>query len=153
MSKATPFLMFNDRLGEAIELYVSIFPDSRVIEMGRAGEDGPVVSAEFVVGGQRFQAFNGGPHFSFTDGFSILVTCEDQAELDRYWDALVAAGSTPVQCGWITDPFGLSWQIVPKRFFELIADPAPGKAQAVMAAMMPMVKFDVAALERAHAEA
>lgn len=152
-TKASPFLMFNDQLGPAIELYTSIFPDSKIVNLAKAGKDGPVMSAEFVVGGQRFMAFNGGAHFKFTDAFSIFINCEDQQEVDRYWDALVKAGAKPVQCGWITDPFGLSWQIIPKRFMELIADSNPKKSQAVMAAMMKMVKFDVAALEKAHAAA
>jgi predicted 3-demethylubiquinone-9 3-methyltransferase (glyoxalase superfamily) len=145
--------MFNDQLGAAVKLYTSIFPDSSIVSLAKHGEDGPVISAEFIVGGQRFMAFNGGPHFKFSDAFSIFISCADQSEVDRYWDALTKAGATPVQCGWITDPFGLSWQIIPKRFMELIADPNPRKSQAVMQAMMKMVKFDVAALERAHAEA
>ncbi len=152
-TKASPFLMFDGRLGPAVELYTSIFPDSRIVSMSQDGKDGPVTAAEFIVGGQRFMAFNGGPHFQFTDAFSIFVSCEDQEEVDRYWDALLQAGAKPVQCGWITDPFGLSWQIVPRRFMELIADPDPKKSGAVMAAMMKMVKLDVAGLERAHAEA
>ncbi len=121
--------------------------------MARAGKDGPVRSAEFVIGGQRFMGFNGGPHFAFSEGFSLFVDCRDQQEVDLYWDKLVAAGSTPVQCGWIKDPFGLSWQIVPRRFVELIADPDARKVKAVMEAMMKMVKLDVAALEKAYAEA
>jgi hypothetical protein len=145
--------MFNDQLGPAVELYTSLFPDSKVVNLVRQGTNGPVLSAEFIVGGQRFLASNGGPHFRFSDAFSIFIDCEDQAEVDRYWDALVKAGSKPVQCGWITDPFGLSWQIVPRRFLTLMADPNPKKSQAVMAAMLKMVKFDVAALERAFAEA
>jgi predicted 3-demethylubiquinone-9 3-methyltransferase (glyoxalase superfamily) len=152
-TKASPFLMFNDQLGPAVELYTSIFPDSKVVSLAQNGKSGPVTSAEFIIGGQRFMAFNGGPHFKFTDAFSIFFSCDTQAEVDRYWDALVAAGAKPVQCGWITDPFGLSWQIVPKRFMELISDANPKKSQAVMAAMMKMVKFDVAALEKAHADA
>lgn len=152
-AKASPFLMFNDQLGAAIELYTSIFPDSKVLSKMQGGDGGPMVSAEFVVGGQRFMAYNGGPHFKFSEAFSILIHCEDQEEVDRYWDALVNAGSTPVQCGWITDPFGLSWQIVPKRFLELVADPDPRKVQAVVAAMLTMVKLEVAALEKAYAEA
>ena len=110
-------------------------------------------SAAFVVGGQRFMAFNGGPHFTFSDGVSLYVDCDDQAEVDRYWDALVLAGGTPTQCGWITDPFGLSWQIVPRRFVELIGDEDPKKVKAVIDAMMKMVKLDVAALEEACASA
>ncbi len=151
--KASPFLMFNDQLGPAVELYTSIFPDSKVISLSRNGETGPVTAAEFIVGGQRFMAYNGGPHFKFSDAFSIFISCDDQAEVDRFWSALIAAGSKPVQCGWITDPFGLSWQIVPRRFLELVGGPDPRKTQAVMGAMMKMVKFDIAALEKAHAEA
>ena len=153
MSKVTPFLMFDDQLEAAVAFYTATFPESEVKRLSRQSQDGPLTSAEFVVGGQRFLGFNGGPHFKFSDAFSIFINCEDQQEVDRYWDALVKAGSKPVQCGWITDPFGLSWQIVPKQFMRLVADPNPKKSQAVMAAMMKMVKFDVAALERAHAEA
>lgn len=153
MSKVTPFLMFDDQLEDAIAFYTSTFPDSKVVTMARAGDDGPVQSAEFVVGGQRFLGFNGGDHFRFSDAFSLFVDCEDQAEVDRYWERIIAAGGTPVRCGWITDPFGVSWQIVPRRFMELIADENPKKVQAVMEAMMGMVKLDVAGLERAHREA
>lgn len=153
MSKVTPFLMFNDQLEAAIAFYTATFPDSEVRHLSRTGQDGPILSAEFVVGGQTFLGYNGGPYFTFSEGFSLFVDCEDQAEVDRYWDKLVAAGAKPSQCGWITDPFGLSWQIVPRRFTELIADKDPRKVQAVMAAMMEMVKLDVAALEKAHREA
>lgn len=153
MPKVTPFLMFNDQLEAAIAFYTATFPDSRVSNIARRGEDGPVTSAEFVVGGQQFMGYNGGPYFSFSQGISLFVDCDDQAEVDRYWDALVGAGAKPVQCGWITDQFGVTWQIVPRRFTELIRDTDARKVKAVMAAMMTMVKLDVAALERAHAEA
>lgn len=153
MSKVTPFLMFNDQLEDAIAFYTATFPDSQIINVARDGSDGPVTSAEFVVGGQKFMGYNGGSYFTFTEGFSLYVDCEDQAEVDEYWDKLVAAGATPTQCGWITDPFGLSWQIVPRRFMELIADDNPAKVQAVMAAMLEMIKLDVAALEKAYQEA
>jgi predicted 3-demethylubiquinone-9 3-methyltransferase (glyoxalase superfamily) len=153
MNKVTPFLMFNDQLEAAIEFYTTTFPDSEVCHMARTGEDGPVQSAEFVVGGQRFLGYNGGPYFSFSEGVSFSVDCADQAEVDEYWDKLVKASATPTQCGWIKDPFGLSWQIVPRRFTELIADPDPRKVKAVMEAMMTMVKLDVAGLERAYNEA
>ncbi|MDA0352003.1 MAG: VOC family protein [Chloroflexi bacterium] len=152
-TKVTPFLMYNDQLEAAVEFYTSTFPDSRVISQARGGDGGPLVSAEFVVGGQRLMAFNGGPHFAFSEASSLYVDCDDQAEVDEYWDKLVAAGATPTQCGWIKDPFGLSWQIVPRRFTELVADEDPKKVQAVVDAMMTMVKLDVAALERAYAEA
>ena len=152
MNKVTPFLMFNDQLEAAIGFYTATFPDSEVRNVARAGTDGPIRSAEFVVGGQRFMGFNGGPYFSFSEGVSLYVDCEDQAEVDEYWDKLVEAGATPTQCGWIKDPFGLSWQIVPKRFMQLVGDPDPRKVKAVMEAMMKMVKLDVAALERAYDE-
>jgi predicted 3-demethylubiquinone-9 3-methyltransferase (glyoxalase superfamily) len=153
MSTVTPFLMFNDQLEAAIAFYTSTFPGSEVRTVARSGPDGPIRSAEFVVGGQRFMGFNGGSYFSFSEGVSFFVDCVDQAELDTYWDAFVRAGATPTACGWIKDPFGLSWQIVPRRFTELIADRDPRKVKAVMDAMMTMVKLDVAELERAHREA
>src|SRR4051812_49087002 len=99
MTKVTPFLMFNNQLEAAIELYTTTFPDSKLISAARAGKDGPVTSAELIVGGQHVMAFNGGPHFSFSEGFSFFVRCEDQQEVDRYWDKLVKAGSKPSQCG------------------------------------------------------
>jgi predicted 3-demethylubiquinone-9 3-methyltransferase (glyoxalase superfamily) len=153
MSKVTPFLMFNDQLEAAIAFYTATFPDSEVRKQSRSGQDGPITSAEFVVGGQVFMGYNGGPHFGFSEGFSLFVACEDQAEVDRYWDKLMGAGARPSQCGWITDPFGVTWQIVPRRFMELIADKNPRKVQGVVTAMMKMVKLDVAALEKAYEEA
>lgn len=151
MSKITPFLMFNDQLGAALELYTTIFPDSKVVNVVRAGK--AVQSAELIVSGQRLLAFNGGPHFRFSEGVSLFVSCEDQAEVDRYWSALEKAGGKPSQCGWITDPFGLSWQIIPKRFMQLMGDPNPKKAKAVVDAMLKMQKLDVAALEKAAHQA
>lgn len=153
MSKVTPFLMFNDQLEAAIEFYTATFPNSEVRNLARAGKDGPISSAEFVVGGQRFMGYNGGSYFSFSEGVSFYVDCVNQAEVDDYWGKFVKAGATPTQCGWIKDPFGLSWQIVPRRFMELIGDKNPKKVQAVMAAMMTMVKLEVAELERAYNEA
>lgn len=153
MNKVTPFLMFDDQLEAAMEFYTSTFPSSEIRNVARTGADGPVTSAEFVVGGQVFMGFNGGPYFSFAEGFSLFVDCEDQAEVDEYWDKLVAAGAKPTQCGWIKDPFGLTWQIVPRRFMELIRDDDARKVKAVMDAMMTMVKLDVATLERAYEEA
>jgi predicted 3-demethylubiquinone-9 3-methyltransferase (glyoxalase superfamily) len=149
----TPFLMFNDQLEAAMKFYVSAFPDTKVRRVARDGKKGPVRSAELVIGGQPFMAYNGGPHFAFTDAFSLFVACQDQREVDRYWNKLVKAGGTPVQCGWIKDPFGLSWQIVPRRFMELMGDKDPRKVQAVVAAMMKMVKLDVKGLEQAYREA
>jgi predicted 3-demethylubiquinone-9 3-methyltransferase (glyoxalase superfamily) len=153
MTKVTPFLMFNDQLEAAMEFYAATFPDSEIRNVARTGSDGPITSAEFVVGGQVFMGYNGGPYFTFSQGFSLFVDCEDQAEVDKYWDKLVKAGAKPIQCGWIEDPFGLSWQIVPRRFMQLIRDHDSRKVEAVMKVMMTMVKLDVAALERAYNEA
>lgn len=150
MNKVTPFLMFDDQLEAAIAFYTATFPDSEIKTVARTGKDGPITSAEFVVGGQFFMGYNGGSYFTFSQGFSLFVNCKDQREVDEYWNKLVSAGATPLQCGWITDQFGVTWQIVPSRFMELIADKNPRKVQAVMEAMMPMVKLDVAALEKAY---
>lgn len=151
MGKVTPFLMFNDQLEDAIAFYTATFPDSEVRRVARAGQDGPVMSAEFVVGGQAFMGYSGGPYFTFSEAFSVFVECADQAEVDRYWEALLQGGATETQCGWIRDRFGLSWQIVPRRFIELIADRNPAKVRAVMDAMLKMKKLEVAELERAWA--
>jgi predicted 3-demethylubiquinone-9 3-methyltransferase (glyoxalase superfamily) len=153
MSKVTPFLMFNDQLDAAIAFYTTTFPDSEITNVARTGKDGPITSAEFVIGGQSFMGYNGGPYFTFSQGFSLFVDCKDQEEVDQYWNTLISAGATPSQCGWITDQFGITWQIVPRRFMELIRDTNRKKVQAVMEAMMEMVKLDVAALERAYDEA
>ena len=153
MSKVTPFLMFNDQLEAAIAFYTATFPDSAIKSVARTGEDGPITSAEFVIGGQSFMGYNGGPYFTFSQGFSLFVDCENQAEVDEYWNKLVSAGATPSQCGWITDQFGITWQIVPRRFMELISDDNPQKVQAVMDAMLTMVKLDVAALEKSYKDA
>jgi predicted 3-demethylubiquinone-9 3-methyltransferase (glyoxalase superfamily) len=153
MTKVTPFLMFNDQLEAAIEFYTTTFPDSEIKNLARTGQNGPITSAEFVIGGQRFMGYNGGAYFNFSQGFSLFVDCKDQEEVDEYWSKLISAGATPLQCGWITDQFGLTWQIVPRRFMELISDENPKKVQAVMEAMMKMIKFDVAGLERAYDDA
>ena len=152
MSKVTPFLMFNDQLETAVAFYTTTFPNSEIRYVARTGKDGPITSAEFVVGGQVFMGYNGGSYFTFSEGFSLYVDCADQAEVDGYWDKLVKAGAKPTACGWIKDPFGLSWQIVPRRFVELIRDKDPKRVKAVMDAMMTMVKLDVAGLERAYNE-
>jgi predicted 3-demethylubiquinone-9 3-methyltransferase (glyoxalase superfamily) len=153
MSKVTPFLMFNDQLEAAIEFYTTTFPDSKIKNTAHTGSDGPIASAEFVIGGQSFMGYNGGSYFTFSQGFSLFVTCEDQAEVDDYWNKLVSSGATPTACGWITDQFGVTWQIVPKRFLELTSDTNKKKVQAVMDAMMQMVKLEVAVLEKAFDDA
>lgn len=150
MPKVTPFLMFDDQLEAAMAFYTSTFPDSEIRNVARTGEDGPITSAEFVIGGQLFMGYNGGPYFTFSEGFSLFVDCEDQDEVDAYWDRLIGAGATPSQCGWITDPFGITWQIVPRRLMELLGTTDPKKVQAVRDAMMQMIKLDVAELQRAY---
>ena len=147
MTTITPFIWFDDDLQEALDLYVSVFPDAEILDTNRM-PDGTLFFATFTLAGQTFFGMNGGPGHPLTDAFSMFVMCADQAEVDRYWDALTTDG-TPVACGWLTDKFGLSWQIVPKRLMELQADPDPARVKRTVDAMMKMVKLDVAALERA----
>lgn len=159
MQKITPCLWFDGNAEEAANFYVTLLPDSRVDEVVRsptdypAGKAGDVLTIDFTLAGQRFVGLNGGPEFKFNEAVSFQIHTEDQAETDRLWDALVAEGGKPVQCSWLTDRFGLSWQIVPKRLTQLIADPDRAKAKRAMEAMMGMVKIDIAELERAAAAA
>jgi len=155
MQKITPFLWFDSNAEEAVNLYVSIFPDSKILSMNRYGDTGPgpkgrVMTASFELAGQRFTALNGGPRFKFTEAISFLVNVETQAELDRLWAKLIEGGE-PQACGWLKDRFGLSWQIIPGVLFELMQDKDPAKAKRVMEAMLKMVKFDIQALKDAHA--
>jgi predicted 3-demethylubiquinone-9 3-methyltransferase (glyoxalase superfamily) len=143
----TPFIWFDDDLEQAIDFYADVFPGVKIVQASRT-PNGDLFSATFTVAGQAVYGLNGGSGHPHTDSFSLFVTCDNQAEVDRYWDALAVDG-TPVACGWITDKFGLSWQIVPKRLMELQADPDPARTQRTMNAMMSMVKLDVAALEAA----
>jgi len=153
MDKITPCLWFDGNALEAAQFYTSVFPNSAINHVQRSpvdtpsGKEGTVLIVLFSLAGRSYQALNGGAHDKFNDAISLSVLCEDQKEVDRYWDALTANGGKPVQCGWLKDKFGLSWQIVPKRLIELISDPAKGKR--VMEAMMKMVKLDIARLERA----
>ncbi|KDA03344.1 MAG: VOC family protein [Hyphomonas oceanitis] len=141
-----PFLWYDSNALEAAEYYVSVIPDSRIVDVMR--QDGAVLLVTFEIGGVLFTAMNGGPGHPHTDAFSISVTCKDQVEVDRIWSALTDGGSE-VACGWLKDRFGLSWQVVPKKFYELMSAGTPEQSQRVMQAMMNMVKFDVAALEAA----
>lgn len=151
------FLTFNDQALEAATFYTSIIPNSRITRVARYPDLGPqapfkpgtVMTVEFTLNGRPFTALNAGPTFTFTQGFSIAVLCDTQAELDAVWNNFIAAGAAPLACGWLTDHFGVSWQIDPKRLIELITDPDPATASKAMAAMMTMVKIDVTALERA----
>jgi predicted 3-demethylubiquinone-9 3-methyltransferase (glyoxalase superfamily) len=154
MQKITPFLWFDGKAEEAMDFYTSIFENSRVINVTRYGEAGPgpkrtVMSATFELLGREFIALNGGPHFSFTPAISFFVTCKTQAEVDTLWEKLVAGGK-PQRCGWLTDKYGLSWQIVPAILGELLQDKDAEKSSRVMKAMLAMVKLDIAGLERAY---
>jgi predicted 3-demethylubiquinone-9 3-methyltransferase (glyoxalase superfamily)/uncharacterized protein YndB with AHSA1/START domain len=157
-TNVTPFLWFNGNAEEAARFYTAVFRNSRIIDVTRYGEAGPgtpgsVMTVTFEVNGLRFIALNGGPEFSFTPAVSFMVHCATQAEVDDYWAKLGADGGTPIQCGWITDKFGITWQIVPDALHELLSDPDPKKAQAVMRAMMQMIKLDEPALRHAYAQA
>jgi predicted 3-demethylubiquinone-9 3-methyltransferase (glyoxalase superfamily) len=150
----TPCLWFDDDLEEAMDFYTRIFPDSRIGNVTRYGEGGhgtpgSVMAADFELAGLSFQAINGGPQFRFTEAISFSVSCADQAEVDRYWNALLAGGGEESMCGWLKDRFGLSWQIVPDRLFELVSDPDPARAEAATQAMLGMRKLVVADLEAA----
>ncbi|MFM9957693.1 MAG: VOC family protein [Phycisphaerales bacterium] len=157
MPEIRTFLTFNHQAEEAARFYVSVFPNSHITRIARYPDLGPqspfvtgaVMTVEFTLDGRAFTALNGGPQFAFSQGISIAVICETQREVDEYWDKFVAAGGTPVACGWITDHFGVSWQIDPKRLIELITGADEVKAGKAMAAMMGMVKIESAALERA----
>jgi predicted 3-demethylubiquinone-9 3-methyltransferase (glyoxalase superfamily) len=155
-TKVTPFIWFNDQAEAAATLYVSLFDNARIIETARWGDGTPfpkgtAMSVTFEIDGRQFIAFNGGPYFKQTEAFSMFVSCEDQAEVDRYWSALIADGGAPGQCAWLKDRFGLSWQIVPKALGRLLSNPDTAKAGRAMKAMMKMTKIDVAELERAAA--
>lgn len=156
--KITPFLWYENRAEEAAAFYVSLFPGARLLDVSRWGEGSPypkgsVMSAMFEIDGQQLIAFNGGPYFKLNEACSLFVSCEDQAEVDHYWNALTADGGTPSQCGWLKDKFGLTWQIVPNALNRLLSDPDAGRAGRAMQAMMTMVKIDIAAMEKAADQA
>jgi predicted 3-demethylubiquinone-9 3-methyltransferase (glyoxalase superfamily) len=152
--KITTFLWFDDNAEEAMKHYVSIFKNSKVLNVMRYGEAGPgragsVMVCNFRLDGQEFTALNGGPQFKFTEAISLVVNCDSQKEVDDLW-AKLSKGGAPGQCGWLKDKFGLSWQIVPRVLIELLQDKDPAKSQRVMRAMMQMTKIDIAGLQRAH---
>jgi predicted 3-demethylubiquinone-9 3-methyltransferase (glyoxalase superfamily) len=154
MQKITTFLTFDDQAEEAVNFYTSIFPNSRIVSERRYGPAGPgpegsLMTASFELDGQEFMALNGGPSFSFSQGISLFVDCEDQAEVDDLWEKL-SAGGEPNVCGWLTDKFGVSWQIIPRRLGELLDDDDPEKANRVMEAMLQMGKIEVEGLEAAY---
>ncbi len=147
--KITPFLWFNDNAEEAMNFYVSVFPDSEVLSVNRMG-DGSVITCTFRVAGQEIMALNGGPMFTFTEAFSLFVNCQTQQEVDELWTTLIADGGEPSRCGWLKDKYGLSWQIIPTALGELMGDPDPERAHRVMQAMLGMNKIDIAGLQRAY---
>jgi predicted 3-demethylubiquinone-9 3-methyltransferase (glyoxalase superfamily) len=156
VSKITPCLWFDGQAEEAANFYVSLFPDSRIDKVSRSasetpsGPKGMVLTVDFTLRGQRFVGLNGGPEFNFTEAISFMVDCEDQAEVDRYWDALVEGGGEHGPCGWLKDRFGLSWQVTPMRLYELLEGPDPAASERAMQAMLKMGKLDVAELEAAY---
>ena len=157
MTSISPCLWFDYNLEEAMEFYTRIFPGSSVGNVARYGEAGPgepgtVMAADFVLDGLGFRGINGGPEFTFSEAISFSVACADQSEVDYYWDNLVAGGEESM-CGWLKDKFGLSWQIVPNRLFELLSDPDPARSEAAMKAMLGQRKIVVAELEEAAANA
>lgn len=154
MLSIKPFLWFNANAEEAIQFYMSIFKDAKMGAVSRYGESGPgpkgtIMSAEFSLLGQDFIALNGGPHFTFNEAVSFVVNCDTQEEVDDLW-AKLTKGGTEQPCGWLKDPFGLSWQIVPRVLGRLLSDKDAAKSQRAMQAMLSMKKLDIAALERAH---
>lgn len=154
MQKITTFLTFEDQAEEAVDFYTSIFPDSRIVSASRYGDAGPgpkgsMMTASFQLAGQDFVALNGGPSFSFAQGISLLVDCETQEEVDEYWEKL-AEGGEHGPCGWLTDRFGVSWQVVPRVLGEMLNDADPEKANRVMNAMLQMRKIEIEGLKRAY---
>jgi predicted 3-demethylubiquinone-9 3-methyltransferase (glyoxalase superfamily) len=156
MQKITPFLWFDTQAEEAAKFYVSIFPNSRILNTARYGDAGPgpkasVMTVEFELDGQRMIALNGGPVFKFTEAISLSVDCTDQKEVDHYWTKLSQGGEESM-CGWLKDRYGLSWQIVPTVLGQLLSGPDAKKAKRVMEAMLKMRKLDIAALKAAAEE-
>lgn len=156
MQKLTPCLWFDTEGEAAAAFYTSVFPNSKIVDIAHYGEAGPreagtVMAIRFELDGQLFVALNGGPQFTFSEAISFQVSCEGQEEVDFFWNAL-SEGGEEGPCGWLKDRFGLSWQIVPTRLFELLDDPDPETSQRVMRTMMEMRKIDIAELERAAAQ-
>jgi len=152
-SKIAPCLWYDGEAEEAARFYVSLLPESRIVRVqrnpidGPAGKAGGVLVVEFHLAGRRFLALNGGMKVPYSHALSLAITCEDQAEIDRLWDGLLANGGRPERCGWLNDRWGVPWQIVPRALYELLADPA--RAPRVMQALLGMVKIDIAGLRRA----
>lgn len=154
MQKISPYLWFDDQALEAANFYVSLFKNSKINEISYRDETEPelvgkVMLVSFTLDGQDFVALNGGPHFKFSEAISLFVDCEDQREVDRLWEALLDGGEA-LQCGWLKDKYGLTWQIIPSILIKLINDPDPVKAARVRSAMLKMIKLDVETLVKAY---
>jgi predicted 3-demethylubiquinone-9 3-methyltransferase (glyoxalase superfamily) len=155
LQKIAPFLWFPREAEEAARFYATLFPDSRVDRVSALPTDSPsgpagsVQVVEFTLFGQSFKAMSAGPHHDFNDAISLMVSCETQAELDKYWDGILKHGGTPQACGWINDKYGVRWQIVPAVLLTMMADPDKTKASRAAREMMNQVKFDIAKLEAA----
>jgi predicted 3-demethylubiquinone-9 3-methyltransferase (glyoxalase superfamily) len=154
-SKITPTLWFDGTAEEAARFYTSLFPGSRIVSVNRSAADNPstrageVLTVDFELAGQPFIGLNGGPDFTFNESISFTIDCQDQAEVDRYWEALIKGGGEHSVCGWLKDRYGVSWQVVPRALPELLADPDRKAAERVMKAMLQMTKLDIAELEAA----
>ncbi len=153
--KITPFLWYEHGASDAAALYIKLFGNGRVLHEQRWGEGSPypagsVMSVSFELHGQTFIGFNGGPHFKLNEAASMFVQCDDQAEVDKLWHGLIADGGAPSQCGWLKDRFGLSWQIIPKAFLQMMSDGDGARVARVTQAMLTMVKLDIAGLQRAY---
>jgi predicted 3-demethylubiquinone-9 3-methyltransferase (glyoxalase superfamily) len=150
MQKITPFLWFNNQAEEAANFYVSVFKNSKIVSFSRRG-DGSVSAGTFQLDGQEFFAFNGGPQFTFTAAISLYVNCETQEEVDDLWEKL-SEGGEKIQCGWLKDKYGLSWQVIPRVLPQMLGDKDREKAARVMKAMLQMKKIDIAELQRAYGQ-
>jgi predicted 3-demethylubiquinone-9 3-methyltransferase (glyoxalase superfamily) len=155
MPTITPTLWFDGKAEEAARFYTSVFPNSRIDSVDLSAADNPstpkgaVITVEFTLDGQRFIGLNGGPDFTFSEAISFTIDCDGQAEVDRYWDALIAGGGEPSVCGWLKDRYGLSWQVVPRQLTEMLASPDRDAAERAMKAMLKMTKIDVEELREA----
>jgi predicted 3-demethylubiquinone-9 3-methyltransferase (glyoxalase superfamily) len=156
MSKISPCLWFDGNAEEAAQLYASLFPDSRIDSVNRAAADTPsgpagsVLTVDFTLAGQKFIGLNGGNDFQFNESISFTIDCGDQAEVDRYWDALIANGGESSVCGWLKDRFGMSWQVIPRQLPEMLNSPDRESAARAMNAMLQMTKIDIAKLREAY---
>lgn len=149
--KITTFLWFNTEAEAAAKFYVSLFKDSRITSVDRFGPDGAVMSVRFELAGQQYVALNGNTKQQFNDSISLFIACEDQQEVDSFWEKLLAEGGKPTMCGWLRDKFGVAWQVVPNGLMKLLSEPDPAKSQRIMKSFLAMQKIELAALERARA--